>query len=147
MFEFETAVMEIMVKRVQLIGIAAIVLLAKVGVALAGPEIATTSSDDSATDPKINLFRLSFEAPSLAPMAFLRFCIKYPRDCEIRRTHSGPMTLTTTTIADLIAVNRTVNEAILPRADNTGVNREEWLLSPRLGDCNDYAVTKRHLLL
>lgn len=24
---------------------------------------------------------------------------------------------------------------------------EEWLLSPRHGDCNDYAVTKRHQLL
>jgi predicted transglutaminase-like cysteine proteinase len=24
---------------------------------------------------------------------------------------------------------------------------EEWLVSPRAGDCNDYAVTKRHKLL
>ena len=29
--------------------------------------------------------RISFDNPSLAPMAFVRFCTKYPRDCEIHR--------------------------------------------------------------
>jgi predicted transglutaminase-like cysteine proteinase len=27
------------------------------------------------------------------------------------------------------------------------VTQEEWLLSPRAGDCNDYAVSKRHRLI
>ena len=35
----------------------------------------------------------------------------------------------------------------MPQANNNGVMQEEWLVSPREGDCNDYAVTKRHELL
>jgi len=136
-----------MIKCFHLLGIAPIILIATVGVVFAGPETVTTAPDGATTHKEASLYRISFDAPSLAPMAFLRFCIRYPRDCEIRSMHPDPITLTLTRITDLIAVNRTVNEAILPRADNSRVNQEEWLLSPRAGDCNDYAVTKRHMLL
>jgi predicted transglutaminase-like cysteine proteinase len=44
-------------------------------------------------------------------------------------------------------VNREVNRAIRPQKNVNGVMAEEWLVSPRAGDCNDYAVTKRHKLL
>jgi hypothetical protein len=44
-------------------------------------------------------------------------------------------------------VNREVNRAIVPQQNLGGVMTEEWLVSPRAGDCNDYAVTKRHELL
>jgi predicted transglutaminase-like cysteine proteinase len=44
-------------------------------------------------------------------------------------------------------VNRDVNRAIRPQENLNGVMAEEWLVAPREGDCNDYAVTKRHELL
>ena len=44
-------------------------------------------------------------------------------------------------------VNRDVNRAITPHEKTNGVSAEEWLVSPREGDCKDYAVTKRHELL
>jgi predicted transglutaminase-like cysteine proteinase len=93
--------------------------------------------------------RINFGTATLAPMAFIRFCIKYPRDCETRhmafRPH--PVALNAARKAELDAVNRDVNRAIRPRANDGGVMQEEWLVSPREGDCNDYAVTKRHQLL
>lgn len=91
--------------------------------------------------------RISFKVPSLAPMAFIRFCNKYPQDCEARSTPSPPVALTATRMDELAAVNRAVNRAIEPQADNRRVSQEEWLLSPRAGDCNDYAVSKRHRLI
>jgi predicted transglutaminase-like cysteine proteinase len=93
--------------------------------------------------------RISFDTPSLAPMAFVRFCLKYPRDCEVRQATSpaAPEPLTGERMAELVKVNREVNRAIEPEANSGTVADEEWLVSPRSGDCNDYAVTKRHDLL
>jgi predicted transglutaminase-like cysteine proteinase len=93
--------------------------------------------------------RISFGSPSLAPMAFVRFCTKYPRDCEIHHMafRPRPMVLGAKQKAELVSINRDVNRAIVPQANNKGVMQEEWVVSPREGDCNDYAVTKRHQLL
>ena len=49
--------------------------------------------------------------------------------------------------AELTAVNTQVNRAIRPERNLLGVAGEEWLIAPKAGDCNDYAVTKRHELL
>ena len=92
--------------------------------------------------------RVIFNAPSLAPMAHTRFCLQYPQDCEIRRSfRRGPVAMTAERWDELQAVNRQVNRAIVPQRNYGGVATEEWLVSPRTGDCNDYAVTKQHELL
>jgi predicted transglutaminase-like cysteine proteinase len=49
--------------------------------------------------------------------------------------------------AELVKVNRDVNHTITPHEKTNDVSAEEWLVSPREGDCKDYAVTKRHELL
>jgi predicted transglutaminase-like cysteine proteinase len=96
-----------------------------------------------------NTIRIGFDTPSLAPMAFVRFCIQYPQDCTVRRMafRPGRVVLSEARKAELATVNRDVNRAIRPQANDNGVMEEEWLVSPREGDCNDYAVTKRHELL
>src|SRR4029077_766233 len=96
-----------------------------------------------------NVDRINFNTASLAPMAFARFCLKYASDCEVRRMafRPKPVLLTEERKAVLTKVNRDVNRAIKPLANTNGVMDEEWLVSPREGDCNDYAVTKRHELL
>ena len=40
-----------------------------------------------------------------------------------------------------------VNRSIRPERNLLGVAGEEWLIAPKAGDCNDYAVTKRSELL
>lgn len=96
-----------------------------------------------------NVDRISFETPVLAPMAFMRFCIRYPQDCKVHRMafRPAPVTLTKARKAELAKVNREVNRAIRPQENPNGVTAEEWLVAPRDGDCNDFAVTKRHELL
>jgi predicted transglutaminase-like cysteine proteinase len=97
----------------------------------------------------LSVARLSFRTPSLPPMSFMRFCIRYPDDCKVSEPlfRPKPVSLTTARRAELVQVNREVNRAIRPQANTNGVMAEEWLVSPREGDCNDYAVTKRHELL
>ncbi len=99
--------------------------------------------------PEVSVDRIAFETPALAPMAFMRFCLKYPKDCEVRRMpfRPRPVALTAGRKIELATLNRSVNLAIRPKANNNGVLAEEWSLSPLEGDCNDYAVTKRHQLL
>ena len=92
---------------------------------------------------------IKLDAPALPPMAYSQFCIRYADDCQ---NHSivfrgGPVKLTEERMDDLREVNATVNAAIAPEHNELGLAGETWLIGPARGDCNDYAVTKRHELL
>ncbi len=91
----------------------------------------------------------AFTTPVLAPIAFVRFCIQYPEDCKIHShdRDQTPILLTQTRLLELSKINRNINDSIKPKANLGGVVAEAWLVSPSYGDCNDYAVTKRHELL
>jgi predicted transglutaminase-like cysteine proteinase len=94
--------------------------------------------------------RIRLDAPSLAPIGHTRFCLQYPKDCEVRGMlafRRKAVALTEELWAELVKINRGVNRAIVPQRNDRGLWGEEWLISPVAGDCNDYAVTKRHELL
>lgn len=95
------------------------------------------------------LQRIEFSNPVLAPFAHTRFCLQYPEDCEVQHMafRGTKVSLTDERWAELIAVNAQVNRSIRPEPNLAGVAGEEWLIAPRAGDCNDYAVTKRHELI
>ncbi len=57
------------------------------------------------------------------------------------------MKLTPERVAQLQEVNQGVNASIRPQPNLEGLRGEKWLLHPASGDCNDYAVTKRHELI
>lgn len=93
--------------------------------------------------------RIQFNTPALAPMAHTFFCLKYPDDCKVDKTafRDDAVTLTAKRWAELVRVNAAVNRAIIPQPNTKGLAGEKWLISPRAGECHDYAVTKRHELL
>jgi predicted transglutaminase-like cysteine proteinase len=92
---------------------------------------------------------IRFDAPTLPPLAFTRFCLTYADECKPNGPafRGGRLKLTGQRRAELDRVNRTVNASIRPERNNEGLAGEKWLLGPVLGDCNDYAVTKRHQLI
>jgi predicted transglutaminase-like cysteine proteinase len=92
---------------------------------------------------------IKFDGPTLPPMAFTQFCLRYAEECKPHRIafRGGRLKMNAERWADLRAVNRDVNAAIRPEANLEGLAGEKWLLHPISGDCNDYAVTKRHELL
>jgi predicted transglutaminase-like cysteine proteinase len=99
--------------------------------------VATQSADSRPCDEDSN---------ALPPFGHTVFCLRYPLDCA--RTDS------TVDLPNSLAgrwrkmnhVNSSVNTAIAPKADPDRVNTH-WAIAPLAGDCNDYAVTKRHELL
>jgi predicted transglutaminase-like cysteine proteinase len=93
--------------------------------------------------------RIVFGAPTLPPFAHTRFCLVYPAECQVHglRFRGGPIALTHKRRGDLIRINAEVNRTIRPQRASESIADEEWLIAPASGDCNDYAVTKRHELL
>jgi len=98
--------------------------------------------------PKNSIERLQFDQPTLPPFAHSVFCRHLPKECEIKRVamRHGRIALNDKRRAELITVNIIVNRAIAPQGKSTNVIEANWVISPARGDCNDYAITKRHEL-
>ena len=122
-------------------------IAAFLSVAIYGPAQAGMFGLPKALKPQLE--RIKLDTPVLSPMAYMMFCVKYPRECQVRKIafRGRKLEMTPERWADLLAVNLSVNREILPEANTLGLAGEKWLISPASGDCNDYAVTKRHELL
>jgi predicted transglutaminase-like cysteine proteinase len=81
---------------------------------------------------------------ALAPFSFVKFCLDYPGDCP-KSAGPGRIRLTSAHMAELANVNRAVNAAIRPTPDTSAMRF--WKLNVSAGDCNSYAVEKRHELI
>jgi predicted transglutaminase-like cysteine proteinase len=91
---------------------------------------------------------ISFDSPTLAPMAYTQFCLRYPGECGSKRIfRGGPLRLSAERRAELNRVNEAVNASIVPEPNQRGLAGEIWLIGPDRGECHDYAVTKRHHLM
>jgi len=99
--------------------------------------------------PQQGIQFIRFDRATLPPMAFTQFCLKYASDCKPQRSLFGGdrVELNNMRWAELENINRTVNSSIHPVRNEDGLAGEKWLLGPVRGDCNDYAVTKRHQLI
>jgi predicted transglutaminase-like cysteine proteinase len=82
----------------------------------------------------------------LPPFGHTVFCTRYPQDCASTPKRSLSSVEVSTRWRELTVVQAWVNAAISPRDARPG-QFDAWLLFPLEGNCNDYAVTKRHVLL
>jgi predicted transglutaminase-like cysteine proteinase len=80
----------------------------------------------------VQLERVRFETPTLAPMAHTRSSMEYPDDCKARKIvfRSGRVRLTPQRVQDLMAVNTPVNSSIEPERNDAGIAGERWLVAP-----------------
>jgi predicted transglutaminase-like cysteine proteinase len=87
-------------------------------------------------------------SPALAPFQHVRFCLRYPSDCKSNPAENAQVDLNAETSELLKRVNHSVNLSIVPTSKSYGANLADgWTIAPDIGDCNDYAVTKRHQLI
>ena len=101
----------------------------------------------STQDPNIAT-PITEASPTLAPFQHVRFCLRYPSECKSDPTESERIDLNAQTLDLLRSVNRSVNLSIIPELKSYGPDLEDgWTIAPVSGDCNDYAVTKRHELI
>jgi len=83
------------------------------------------------------------------PIGHYEFCQRYQEECRQKSPKHAPVELTRALWARLISVNNHVNATVTPRTDMEmwGVE-EKWSYPVNgQGDCEDYALEKRRLLM
>lgn len=81
------------------------------------------------------------------PVGHIAFCRALPAECAASGSHA-PMQLDAARWAELAQVNAAVNAAVAPVTDRDHYGADEvWALPAGRGDCEDYVLLKRKLLL
>lgn len=82
------------------------------------------------------------------PIGHYEYCRKYRADCNIRTSNSRPFKLTRARWNELVDVNMHSNTTIRPVTDQEYYHVEElWTYPTEYGDCEDYVLMKRHMLM
>src|SRR4051812_30686360 len=83
------------------------------------------------------------------PSGYTQFCQINPEDCRAGDQEARDIVLSKAAWRDLSAVNDQVNRAVEPVTDLENYGREEWWAYPvnGKGDCEDYVLLKRKLLI
>jgi predicted transglutaminase-like cysteine proteinase len=87
---------------------------------------------------------------TVAPYASVLFCRQNPEECAVKRSRWSRLEvgMTEQRFNELKAINVKINRAIVPQSDDPKVaGGDVWSLAPKAGDCEDYAITKRHELI
>ena len=84
-----------------------------------------------------------------APIGWIDFCTQNARDCAGGPTQARDVVLTPKAWRDLVQVNNWVNNAIKPMTDldHWGVVEKWSYPDDGYGDCEDYVLLKRRMLL
>ncbi|MBP2547971.1 putative transglutaminase-like cysteine proteinase [Neorhizobium galegae] len=106
------------------------------------PSFAVGPAGLAAPAPRKNA-HLESAKPTLAPYAFVTFCVAHGEECQ-EETASRKLVLTPLLMRELFTVNLQVNREITPQNDAPG--HDDWNIDVSRGDCEDYALTKRSRL-
>lgn len=104
-------------------------------IAMVGPGQATPSS-------------MTLAGNASPPIGHYEFCQENPADCAYAGGDAGPAILTEDRWKTILKINYTVNSTIQPMTDMEIYGVEEHWAYPRtVGDCEDYALLKRKMLI
>lgn len=88
------------------------------------------------------------KAVAQTPAGFVGFCLRFASQCTSAPGNATVVSLTDQAWQNLSRINRKVNSDIWPEDDEKHYGRSEYWTIPTdgLGDCDDYALTKRKAL-
>jgi predicted transglutaminase-like cysteine proteinase len=84
-----------------------------------------------------------------APIGWIEFCAENPRECKTGRSAARDVVLTPQALSSLVRINDWVNQAIKPITDQDhwGVVEKWSYPDDGYGDCEDYVLLKRRMLV
>ena len=84
-----------------------------------------------------------------APIGWIQFCAETPSECKGGQSQPRDIVLSQQAWRDLVKVNRWVNDTIKPMTDmdHWGVVEKWSLPTDGYGDCEDYVLLKRKMLI
>lgn len=82
------------------------------------------------------------------PIGHYEYCKSYSRDCSIKSSKIAPTKLTREKWSEMVSINSYSNNSVAPVTDMEFYKREEfWTYPKNYGDCEDYVLLKRKLLM
>ena len=83
------------------------------------------------------------------PIGWVQFCTDRPHECDVAPSEPRDVVLSTRTWKDLVRINNKVNETIKPMTDldHYGVVEKWTYPEDGYGDCEDYVLLKRRMLI
>jgi predicted transglutaminase-like cysteine proteinase len=110
--------------------------------------LALLASPTASTAEERPLF-ISLGDTAKAPIGWIEFCVEYEPECKTKASAARDVVLSTQAWKDLVRVDRWVNTNVKPMTD-----MEHWGVVERwnypddgYGDCEDYVLLKRKMLL
>lgn len=86
--------------------------------------------------------------PANPPYGFVRFCSSNPDACRKQPMATTRVNVTAIRLSELDDINQFVNTSVEPVTDMEAYGvTEHWTLPTAQGDCEDYALLKRKLLI
>jgi predicted transglutaminase-like cysteine proteinase len=82
------------------------------------------------------------------PIGHFEFCRSHPAECVIRSRDNGPERMTGKLWRQIASVNLSVNSNVKPMNDLDIYGTDEvWAYPDGFGDCEDYVLEKRRILM
>ncbi|MHA1523817.1 MAG: transglutaminase-like cysteine peptidase [Alphaproteobacteria bacterium] len=82
------------------------------------------------------------------PVGYLGYCRRNPQDCQSKQVKAETVTMNKQRWAELNRVNLFANRSVVPVSDQDLYRRPEyWTLPGQYGDCEDYVLLKRKMLV
>ncbi len=96
-----------------------------------------------------DLLFVSTGAATRAPVGWVEFCAERPIECKIAASAPRDVVLNGKSWTDLVRINNWVNENVKPMTDmdHWGVVEKWSYPDDGYGDCEDYALLKRRMLV
>ena len=86
--------------------------------------------------------------PAKPPLGYLQLCQQFPGECTAERRGAHNMELTPARWQELVEINHQVNAAVIGVTDRELYGTDEmWTYPNRYGDCEDYVLLKRLMLI
>jgi predicted transglutaminase-like cysteine proteinase len=105
-----------------------------------------TPTASAASDQQLYI---TLGAPTRPPIGWTDFCIEYAPECETKPIEARDVVMTPKAWKDLSRINKWVNESVWPITDmdHWGVVERWNYPDDGYGDCEDYVLLKRKMLL
>lgn len=116
---------------------------------LLGMTATASAANMTTTAQRSPVIYASLGETSHAPIGWVEFCAEHPADCRNSVSQPRDIVMTQTAWKDLTRVNRWVNDTIKPMTDmdHWGVIEKWSYPTDGYGDCEDYVLLKRKMLI
>lgn len=102
----------------------------------------------TATNPAISANSMRTGGLTSQPIGHYEFCKARPAECSIRPSDNGPVQLSRSLWNRILSVNVAVNRSVRPMNDYDIFGKDEvWTYPQGVGDCEDYVLQKRRVLM